>query len=76
VSVRRRRAELPVVRALKQSITCSANDIVVHRPDGRRIPLITWAAPVKADNSFASWTVVVDAGDGTVLRIQPDFIVN
>ena len=22
------------------------DDIVVHRPDGRRVPLVTWAAPV------------------------------
>jgi uncharacterized protein (TIGR03066 family) len=22
------------------------NDVVVHRPDGRRVPLVTWAAPV------------------------------
>jgi|GEM_PF-1646372 len=38
--------ELPVVKALRWGTTCMANDIVVHRPDGRRIPLITWAAPV------------------------------
>ena len=38
--------ELPVVKALRWGMTCMANDIVVHRPDGRRVPLITWAAPV------------------------------
>jgi PAS domain-containing protein len=38
--------ELPVVRALRQGSTTMCNDVVVHRPDGRRIPLITWAAPV------------------------------
>ncbi|MSU76872.1 MAG: PAS domain S-box protein [Gemmataceae bacterium] len=37
---------LPVARALQSGVTCKANDIVVHRPDGRKIPLITWAAPV------------------------------
>jgi PAS domain S-box-containing protein len=38
--------ELPVCKALRQGVTCRANDIIVHRPDGRKIPLITWAAPV------------------------------
>jgi PAS domain-containing protein len=38
--------ELPVVRALRQGSTTMCDDVVVHRPDGRRIPLITWAAPV------------------------------
>lgn len=41
--------ELPVAKALTLGLTCSANDIVVHRPDGRRIPLVTWAAPVQLD---------------------------
>lgn len=38
--------ELPVTKALRHGITSMANDIVVHRPDGRKVPLITWAAPV------------------------------
>ena len=38
--------ELPVAKALRLGTTSMANDIVVHRPDGRRVPLITWAAPV------------------------------
>lgn len=38
--------ELPIAKALRFGMTCMANDIVVHRPDGRRVPLITWAAPV------------------------------
>jgi signal transduction histidine kinase/integral membrane sensor domain MASE1 len=38
--------ELPVAKALRNGTTNMANDIVVHRPDGRRVPLITWAAPV------------------------------
>lgn len=38
--------ELPVVKALRYGQTCTANDIIVHRPDGRRVPLFTWAAPV------------------------------
>jgi signal transduction histidine kinase/integral membrane sensor domain MASE1 len=38
--------ELPVAKALQRGISCTANDIVVHRPDGKRVPLVTWAAPV------------------------------
>ncbi|HYT88365.1 MAG TPA: PAS domain S-box protein [Gemmataceae bacterium] len=39
--------ELPVSKALDAGITSMRDDIVVHRPDGRRVPLITWAAPVE-----------------------------
>lgn len=42
--------ELPVTKALRWGTTCMANDIVVHRPDGRRVPLVTWAAPVDLGN--------------------------
>ena len=38
--------ELPVLTALRRGATCIRDDIVVHRPDGRRIPLVSWAAPV------------------------------
>jgi PAS domain S-box-containing protein len=38
--------DLPVAKALRYGQTCTANDIVVHRPDGRRMPLFTWAAPI------------------------------
>jgi PAS domain S-box-containing protein len=38
--------ELPVYLALRAGRTTMRDDIVVHRPDGRRIPLVTWAAPV------------------------------
>ncbi len=38
--------ELPVSIALMQGKSASANDIVVWRPDGRKVPLISWAAPV------------------------------
>ena len=38
--------ELPVLTALRRGTTCMRDDIVVHRPDGRRIPLVSWAAPV------------------------------
>jgi PAS domain S-box-containing protein len=38
--------ELPVATALRRGTTTMRDDIVVHRPDGRRVPLITWAAPI------------------------------
>jgi PAS domain S-box-containing protein len=38
--------ELPVALALRRGLTTMRDDIVVHRPDGRRLPLITWAAPL------------------------------
>jgi PAS domain S-box-containing protein len=39
--------ELPVYLALRQGRTTMRDDIVVHRSDGRRVPLVTWAAPVQ-----------------------------
>jgi PAS domain S-box-containing protein len=39
--------ELPVFQALRNGRTTMRDDIVVHRPDGRRMPLVTWAAPVQ-----------------------------
>jgi PAS domain S-box-containing protein len=38
--------ELPVAMALRHGVTGMQDDIVVHRPDGQRLPLITWAAPI------------------------------
>jgi PAS domain S-box-containing protein len=38
--------ELPVYQALRDGRTTMRDDVVVHRPDGRRIPLVTWGAPV------------------------------
>ncbi len=38
--------ELPVYLALRKGLTCMRDDIVVHRPDGRRTPLVVWAAPI------------------------------
>jgi PAS domain S-box-containing protein len=38
---------LPVYLALRQGRTTMRDDIVVHRADGRRVPLVTWAAPVQ-----------------------------
>lgn len=39
--------ELPVFLALRRGLTAMRDDIVVHRPDGRRTPLVTWAAPIR-----------------------------
>jgi PAS domain S-box-containing protein len=39
--------ELPVYQSLRRGVAAMRDDIVVHRPDGRRVPLITWAAPVQ-----------------------------
>jgi PAS domain S-box-containing protein len=38
--------ELPVYLALRHGQATMRDDVVVHRPDGRRIPLVTWGAPV------------------------------
>jgi PAS domain-containing protein len=46
--------ELPVSRALRNGIACSAADIIVHRADGRRIHLASWAAPVSLGESGRS----------------------
>jgi PAS domain S-box-containing protein len=52
--------ELPVARALRYGQTTMCDDIVVHRPDGRRVPLVTWAAPVQlsgAEPDAAVWVL-------------------
>ncbi len=53
--------ELPVSKALRLGIASTASDVVVHRPDGRRVPLFTWAAPVYMDGgakpSAAVWVM-------------------
>jgi PAS domain S-box-containing protein len=38
--------ELPVARALRHGRRIMSDDVVVHRPDGRQVSLVTWAAPV------------------------------
>jgi PAS domain-containing protein len=38
--------ELPVYKALHLGLTTMRDDLVIHRPDGRQIPLVTWAAPI------------------------------
>jgi signal transduction histidine kinase len=60
--------ELPVARALREGATCMCDDIVVHRPDGRRVPLVTWAAPVDLGNQGATDAAVWVLEDLTALR--------
>ncbi len=53
--------ELPVYQALRHGRTTMRDDIVVHAPDGRRVPLVTWAAPVnlggKGSTDAAVWVL-------------------
>jgi PAS domain S-box-containing protein len=51
--------ELPVYLALRKGLTIMRDDIVVHRPDGRRTPLVTWSAPIRFPPSR------VDGGERT-----------
>jgi PAS domain-containing protein len=46
--------ELPVVRALRRGLTTLSADVVVHRPDGRRMTLMSWAAPVALEGPGAA----------------------
>jgi PAS domain S-box-containing protein len=59
--------ELPVYLALRQGLTAMRDDIVVHRPDGRRTPLVTWATPV-------TWTCP-DRRDAAVAASAPEAAV-
>jgi PAS domain-containing protein len=60
--------ELPVAQALSRSLTSMRDDIVVHRPDGRRIPLVSWAAPVELSGQGKADAAVWVLEDLTVLR--------
>jgi PAS domain S-box-containing protein len=60
--------DLPVCQALQRSTVSMRDDIVVHRPDGRRIPLITWAAPLEISQSGRTDAVVWVLEDLTALR--------
>jgi PAS domain S-box-containing protein len=61
-------AELPVAKALRLGVTCRANDIVVHRGDGRKIPLITWAAPIDLHNTGVPDAAVWVLEDWTAMQ--------
>jgi PAS domain S-box-containing protein len=60
--------ELPVSRALRLGLTTMRDDIVVHRPDGRRVPLITWAAPIDLSGHGGTDAAVWVFEDLTALR--------
>src|SRR5262249_40300409 len=45
--------DLPVYAALRQGRTLMRDDIVVHRPDGRRLTLVSWSAPVELGDRHA-----------------------
>jgi PAS domain S-box-containing protein len=51
--------ELPVYLAFRRGQTTMRDDIVIHRPDGRRVPLVAWGAPVSlgagAGHDAAVW---------------------
>jgi signal transduction histidine kinase len=53
--------ELPVALALKRGATAMRDDIIVHRPDGRKVPLIAWGAPIdlagKGEPDAAVWVL-------------------
>jgi PAS domain S-box-containing protein len=54
------RDDLPVTQALRLGSVCMRDDIVVHRADGRHIPLVSWAAPVSlggTSNDAAVWVL-------------------
>jgi PAS domain S-box-containing protein len=51
---------LPVWQALRHQRSSMCDDLVVHRPDGRRIPLISWAAPVTLGTGPAAVWVLED----------------
>jgi PAS domain S-box-containing protein len=60
--------ELPVCVAMRDGRTTMRDDIVVHRPDGRRVPLVTWAAPVHMGGRDAANGAVWVLEDLTALQ--------
>src|SRR5262249_53029780 len=60
--------ELPVWQAQKTGAVSMRDDIVVHRPDGRRVPLVTWAAPLEVGRSGRTDAIVWVLEDLTALR--------
>jgi PAS domain S-box-containing protein len=60
--------ELPVFQALRHGRTTMRNDIVVHRTDGRRVPLVCWAAPVQLSGQTAPDAAVWVLEDLTALQ--------
>jgi PAS domain S-box-containing protein len=62
--------ELPVFQALRFGRSTMRDDVVVHRPDGRRVSLVTWAAPVTLDPRRG-----VGPGEAQGAKDQPDAAV-
>jgi PAS domain S-box-containing protein len=60
--------ELPVYRALRHGTTSMRDDIVIHRPDGRRVPLVAWGAPVQLAGTGKPDAAVWVFEDLTALR--------
>jgi signal transduction histidine kinase len=60
--------ELPVVGALRHGLTSMRDDIMVSRPDGQMMPLITWAAPVDLGSRDGGDAAVWVFEDLTALR--------
>jgi PAS domain-containing protein len=60
--------ELPVCTALRHGITSMREDIVVHRPDGRRVRLVAWAAPLDLKGKGEPDAAVCVLEDLTALR--------
>ena len=60
--------ELPVFQALRTGKAAMRDDIVVHRPDGRRVPLVAWAAPVRLGGSGQADAAVWVLEDLTALH--------
>jgi PAS domain-containing protein len=60
--------DLPVCRAMQGGVTSMRDDIVVHRPDGRRVPLTTWAAPIDLNGKSCIDAAVWVLEDLTDLR--------
>ncbi len=60
--------ELPVYQASRHGVAAMCDDLVVHRPDGRRVPLVTWAAPVLLDGPGGSDAAVWVLEDLTALH--------
>src|SRR5262249_14642519 len=59
---------LPVADALRRGPTSTCDDIVVHRPDGRRLPLVSWATPLDLSGRGGYDAAVWVLEDLTALR--------
>ncbi len=60
--------QLGIFHALRRGATTMRDDIVVHRPDGRRVPLITWAALVRLGGPGQADAAVWVLEDATALH--------